>query len=518
MNKKMSRRDFLKLAGVTSAGLALSACGVKATESPEPILTPMPTATTAHTPVPTATSEPMSIFGEYQIPEKLVLSSITQFVYALNLANIQLSVEQIKSGIKVQKINGDSALCAITSNTGNAISDGLPLLIANQGQNSELKKAEWKKVTFANSGKTVELPVGTTVYPVEPTVYGDGMFTVGSYADALKQFGVVWDEDDYRDDFRKKYGDYAPDNLRRAAISGGDGGMIMMPANLIYHQHISPDILNISSSDIEIKNKVGESIRGTIHYALSKLGGAKPAFIILNNEALFAYLQNDGNLVRGWDKGKGNKNPYYSAFGRDLLFETLKMAYEEAKKLKFTPGKDVYFLNGMYLGYQPSPQLDWYVEQTDRAKELLATELKINPEDVAYGIASQVHVSAKNTTRQPYGLSPDGHGEIPDKNKLVEAITLAKGKYDGKVWITEVGVRDADADQTVAILTDIIQASKEGGAEGVVLWNALKDSTNPKYTPQPLWDYPSNALFIFESTEFNPTLLYYDLVKAVLGL
>lgn len=34
MNKKLSRRDFLKVTGVTPAGLALSACGVKATETP----------------------------------------------------------------------------------------------------------------------------------------------------------------------------------------------------------------------------------------------------------------------------------------------------------------------------------------------------------------------------------------------------------------------------------------------------------------------------------------------------
>jgi len=66
MNKKMSRRDFLKLAGVTSAGLALSACGVKATEIP--MLTNAPTQTftpeatktltPSPTPEPTATKTP----------------------------------------------------------------------------------------------------------------------------------------------------------------------------------------------------------------------------------------------------------------------------------------------------------------------------------------------------------------------------------------------------------------------------------------------------------------------------
>jgi hypothetical protein len=59
MSNNLSRRDFLKLAGATSAGLALSACGLKATELPTatfvlPTTTPTPTLT----PRPTNTSTP----------------------------------------------------------------------------------------------------------------------------------------------------------------------------------------------------------------------------------------------------------------------------------------------------------------------------------------------------------------------------------------------------------------------------------------------------------------------------
>ena len=531
MKKKMSRRYFLKLAGVTSAGLALSNCGVKATEFPEPTSTPMPTATITHTPKPTATithtpeptatSEPMSIFGEYQIPEKLVLSSITSLVYALNLANIQLSVEQIKSGIKVQivKTKGvDSVFCAITSNTGNTISDGAPLLIASQGQNSELIKQnlEWKKVTFANSGKAVGFYVGSTIYPIEATWWGDGLFTEGPYARALNELGVVWAEDMYRPDFIKQFDDSGPNNLKKAVESGDK--MILMPANLIYHQQIPSVIADIPKNDQNLIRDVETSMRRTIQFALSRLGGIKPSYVILNNEALYSYIDYLGKLVRGWDSANGQNrqkmNPYYEAYGDKLLLQTLRIAYEEAKKLNLVPGKDVYFLNGMYLGYQPGPQLDWYVEQTDKAKEELAAELNIRPENVAYGIASQVHVSAKfhNTS----GLSPDGTGEIPTQNELVQAINIAKGKYGGKVWLTEVGVRDVDVSQATDILTYIMQAAKVGGAEGVVLWNGLKDYKQSQ--PDSKWDVPSNAIFTFESLGFKPTLLYYNLVRTMLGL
>jgi hypothetical protein len=62
----LTRRDFLKVAGVTSAGLALSACGVDLTTLPDATatlsLTPSPTAT--NTPPSTATPTPTPLFLE----------------------------------------------------------------------------------------------------------------------------------------------------------------------------------------------------------------------------------------------------------------------------------------------------------------------------------------------------------------------------------------------------------------------------------------------------------------------
>lgn len=54
-SKPLSRRDFLKLAGATSAGLALSACGVQPTELPTATSTSTFTPTLTHTPEPTTT-------------------------------------------------------------------------------------------------------------------------------------------------------------------------------------------------------------------------------------------------------------------------------------------------------------------------------------------------------------------------------------------------------------------------------------------------------------------------------
>ena len=51
MPKQLTRRDFLKIAGITTTGFVLSACGVKATELPT-------TTTLPPTLAPTVTSTP----------------------------------------------------------------------------------------------------------------------------------------------------------------------------------------------------------------------------------------------------------------------------------------------------------------------------------------------------------------------------------------------------------------------------------------------------------------------------
>lgn len=63
-NRSLSRRDFLKLSGTTSLGLALSACGLAPTatttltNTPSPTSSPKPSSTPTITEVPTATLTP----------------------------------------------------------------------------------------------------------------------------------------------------------------------------------------------------------------------------------------------------------------------------------------------------------------------------------------------------------------------------------------------------------------------------------------------------------------------------
>jgi hypothetical protein len=109
MTKKLSRRDLLKLAGLTSAGLALSACGVNVTKvptstsaplTPAPLptgtgtLTPtlLPTETLTPAPSPTKTLTPTPIPVE-QLP--VTKQAVAEFVRAFQAAGVNITSEQL---------------------------------------------------------------------------------------------------------------------------------------------------------------------------------------------------------------------------------------------------------------------------------------------------------------------------------------------------------------------------------------------------------------------------------------
>jgi hypothetical protein len=130
MSKNLSRRDFLKLAGATSAGLALSACGVKVTELPTvtsipPTGTPLPTETLTPTstltstsipptgtPLPTETLTPTSTLTSTpslpleQLPQ--TKQALTEFVQAFQTVGTEISTDQlIQQGLEIHTIAGN---------------------------------------------------------------------------------------------------------------------------------------------------------------------------------------------------------------------------------------------------------------------------------------------------------------------------------------------------------------------------------------------------------------------------
>jgi GH35 family endo-1,4-beta-xylanase len=155
MNKKLSRRDFLKLAGVTSAGLALSACGVKATESAIATLIP-PTGTSlpTETLTPTLTSTPTLPLE--QLPQ--TKQALADFVRAFQEAGVDTSSDQLlQKGLEIRTITGINEkqyeIAFVLVESTDLLGEDYPLMI---------RMAEgWERATYKNCATTKGLLIGT---------------------------------------------------------------------------------------------------------------------------------------------------------------------------------------------------------------------------------------------------------------------------------------------------------------------------------------------------------------------
>lgn len=95
---KLTRRDFLKLVGAISAGLSLSACGVKATEVPTPTSTsrlvpPTQTLTPTSISIPTATPIPNTLHG-YADALGIKIGAVAEGVRPHDETRLKLIAEQ----------------------------------------------------------------------------------------------------------------------------------------------------------------------------------------------------------------------------------------------------------------------------------------------------------------------------------------------------------------------------------------------------------------------------------------
>jgi len=179
MNKKLSRRDFLKLASVTSASLALSACGVKATELPTatslpPTGTLLPTETFTPQPgagrdldvAPTGTLLPTETFTPpatltstptlplEQLPE--TKQAIAEFIQAFQSASMDITSDQLlQKGLEIRTITSkdkkqsDVAFIHVESSLqfSETLAGNYPLMIKTGG-------GEWKEATIGDLATT----------------------------------------------------------------------------------------------------------------------------------------------------------------------------------------------------------------------------------------------------------------------------------------------------------------------------------------------------------------------------
>jgi len=166
MNKKLSRRDFLKLAGVTSAGLALSACGVKATESPTATYIPSTsTSLPTETLTPTLTSTPTLPLE--QLPE--TKEAIDEFIQAFQAEGVNITSEQLlQKGLELRTMTDKNEnhydVAFVHLEDTSQFGGDYPLIIKSDN--------EWSRQLFGKNPQNINFGYTRRIEPKEPMIDG----------------------------------------------------------------------------------------------------------------------------------------------------------------------------------------------------------------------------------------------------------------------------------------------------------------------------------------------------------
>jgi len=160
---RLRRRDFLKLCGTSSVGLALAACGVAPSPTVAPTLTniPAPTATSTPTLLPTSTAIPTSTPKPTLSPDKI--GGLT----GIPLPSQTLIEQGIKDGIIRQKVEAGQLTFEVKDNlnrSGTKIVFGRDpatkdIVLATR-LNTTTQEYEWSVARLRDLADAVGLKVG----------------------------------------------------------------------------------------------------------------------------------------------------------------------------------------------------------------------------------------------------------------------------------------------------------------------------------------------------------------------
>jgi len=468
MNKNLSRRDFLKLAGVTSAGLALSACGVKATEFPTATFVPPtettipPTETTiptlTFTPVPpTATSTPIPPIETLSVSQE----SVNQFASAVQKAGINISAESIlQQGFQIQTIINkegkpfDIAFVKLDpdpSAQGETLEGNYPLMIKSD-------EGEWEHTTFRNIGNIVGVSIGTSVN-------GADDWHNKLYQERASEFQTITPigytvEDVLNRLSEPTYGNFIKDLHKK--------GVKVRMYNLFWHadhnlngQPNMDDPLwqgappkGSPASDeykIMVGNQMDVDIRNLLKQApyITEIGFA--------NEALTGH-------------GLWEDSPYYRAFGKDWLVEAYVRTFEIAsKEFGRIPGKDLTLFYSDYNFGFPTVKSDIVFNELQRTKSNIIQRLTADgftPLDNPFVVDEQGHINLSEP-------QVDVELHVSQLNEEAFQANLKRFNQIGSVWLGEITVRGGSRQERTDIVKMMMRAGINAGVRNFLFWELM---------------------------------------------
>ena len=485
-NRKLSRRDFLKFTGAVSAGLALTACGVKATELPFPTSTlapthelPQPTLTETIT----ATSTPVPTLESLPETQK----SVSEFVSALKSTQSNISAEQILQQGLITKdlvgVDGKKYRVAITSN-------GYVLLVGTQN----LKTGEW--------GWN-----GDTLKPIVENIFGVpiGIAVNMSRPDMLKpmlqetviaNFSAIFPDGEFYQNTIEKWGrSKAQDNVDFA--DKNDLTLFIHPGFNRYDQAYLENIDPAKRID-----RLKERAR-TILSFVKKVDGDThklPTYVTMFNEPFGRYFDGAGHDRVGWKVDSLAQQ----TMGNDTLIETYILFYEAAQEQGLVIGKDVFFQFSEYGINTDNPKYRKALQEFSIAKTEIAKRLKIPDVEVMFGLTLEQRYDENNPLDMPDPKAGTGRVRPPTEHEL-ETTTAEFSKIVDFVNYTEISDNPATSEQRQMRFQTILKVAKKLGVREIIFENPLRFTNE-----EPDMTYKGTELF---TPEYKKSSGYYSLVK-----
>lgn len=454
-------------------------------------LTPVPIETLTPVPptpiiieTPTATIEPIFTIGDEQIPVRLIDSVLPPYINAMKAVEINLALEQMKTGLVVQKLvdyQSNPFYVVVTSNTGDSLADGIPLLLAE-------KKGgiwQWQSLGLNALGEKMGMPIGIILW------YKDN------------KGNVITDNNN-------RYDQIVRDNFSLATLDSGiawkwaeqtSGGQIdkwslgdmkgqleqaksfnnltkLRLHAVLWAQHY-PDWLSGLSAD-----ESNTAMIRRIEYLANKYKGIVQEVVVVNEPYYSgSFFVGNGSFTR--------PDTLYDKFGQNYLVT----AFAKARELF---GSDVKLIYNDTANH--SLKYDWnggYTKVTQRNTALLAEQ----------GLVDYVGMQTHLDARYP-----------PSVDDVIQTINA----YKAPVVITELDVRldslaanvsESDRLKIQAqIYTTLVEAAIKSGNVKEISFGGVGD----KYSWFVEWMGVPKADGMLFDDEYNPKLSYYAVLKEFL--
>lgn len=469
MSKKISRRDFLKVTGVTSASLILSACGVKASElstatSLPSTNTPFPTSTATPLPTPTPTVEDLKMNG-------IVQKAIDKLVVEFNKKGIPVTKEELlQNGLKVIRINGvdensmaksyDVVVTSAASPSGDG--EGYPVAMID-GENNTIKKIDMNAIL--------------------------GMIGMDYVITA------AWDEENKAnwDEWLKQADTLLPDSApTQRSIDNYNGTTEFLDS---YFKRTRKNQQGLRMTGVfwdehDVANRIkGETdpvkIEAFMRERLSFLMKLKPTELDIVLEPF--------DLIEG--KFVWAKTPWYNAFGEEWTVKAFQFAKEESEKLNLIPGKDIKFYWNDWKLDQPSAKLDLTLTLIDKITQ---AGLHID------GVGLQIY----NGTQNKY------YPHVPKKDELIEVMHTIE-KHVPHSYVEYLVMRNpASTGALVPIASEIFESCVSVNREhpGTVESFNILDNYDPASPLDP------KSFAFYNKVTYEPNMNCYNLEKEMVRI